>query len=218
MRFAVLVSGEGRNLQALIDACADARIPGRIVGVVSNRPGVRALERAETAGIPHRTISHLDFADRGAFENALGATLDEWAPDVVLLAGFMRVLTANFVRRYEGQLLNVHPSLLPRHPGLRTHQRAIEAGDTDHGASVHFVTEDLDGGPVIIQGRVRVEPQDTPQSLSERVMNIVEVRIYPQVAAWLARGELVLRDGQATWRGHALQAPLQLHDIEDCFR
>lgn len=218
MRFAVLVSGEGRNLQALIDACADARIPGRIVGVVSNRAGVRALERADAAGLPHRAVSHLDFADRGAFEHALVATLDEWAPDFVLLAGFMRVLTADFVRRYPGRLLNVHPSLLPRHPGLHTHRRAIEAGDTEHGATVHFVTEDLDGGPSIIQGRVRVEPQDTQQSLSERVMNTVEIRIYPQVAAWLASGDIVLRKGVVTWRNQALQAPLQLHDIEDCFR
>ncbi|MGQ0699298.1 MAG: phosphoribosylglycinamide formyltransferase [Panacagrimonas sp.] len=218
MRLAVLVSGEGRNLAALIEACASNKIAGQIVGVFSNRADARALERAASTGIACRVVPHLDYPDRAGFDSALSEALDELHPDFVLLAGFMRVLTGDFVRRYRGRLLNIHPSLLPRHPGLHTHRRALEAGDLEHGATVHFVTEELDGGPAIIQGRVRVEAQDTAQSLGERVMQKVEMKIYPQTAAWLARGELRLHEGRVLRRDQALQSPLQLEHLEEDFR
>jgi phosphoribosylglycinamide formyltransferase 1 len=217
-RIAVLVSGQGRNLQALIEACGDGRIPGRIVGVLSNRADAGALERAQAAGIATRAIPHRDYADRTAFDAALGDALEALQPDIVVLAGFMRVLGADFVRRFCGRMLNIHPSLLPRHPGLDTHRRAIEAGDAEHGATVHFVTEALDGGPAIIQGRVSVAPEDTPHLLAERVMNHVEIRIFPQALAWMARGELVLRDGGVILQGRALDAAVGEDALEAGFR
>lgn len=217
-RVAVLVSGQGRNLQALIEACADGRIPARIVGVISNRPEALGLERARTAGIPAQALSHLDYPNREAYDAALSAALDGLQPDIVVLAGFMRVLGDAFVRRYKGRLINIHPSLLPRHPGLHTHRRALEAGDREHGATVHFVTEELDGGPGIIQGRVSVLPEDTADTLSERVMTMVELRIFPQALAWIASGALRLENARVVLRGHTLAAPLQLEDLEDAFQ
>lgn len=217
-RIAVLVSGQGRNLQALIAACADGRIAGRIVLVLGSRADAPALDRARTAGIETRALDHSAFADRERFDDALAAALDAAQTDLVLLAGFMRILGAGFVRHFAGRLLNIHPSLLPRHPGLHTHRRALEAGDAEHGATVHFVTEELDGGPSIIQGRVRVRTEDTEDTLAERVMQDIEVRIYPQALAWIARGDLALREGRVLLRGKPLPAPLQLDDLEAPFR
>lgn len=218
-RIAVLVSGRGRNLDALIQACADGRIRGDLVGVLSNRADAPALALAATAGVPTTVIPHGQFPDRERFDAALADALQALRPDIVVLAGFMRVLTSGFVRGLHGRLINVHPSLLPRHPGLHTHRRALEAGDAEHGATVHFVTEELDGGPCVIQGRVSVQPQDTPELLADRVMNQVEIRILPQTVSWLADRQLRLRgDGRPELGGRVLDLPLQLTDLDEAFR
>lgn len=203
----VLISGSGSNLQALIDAAA-ANGPYRICAVISNRPGVPGLGRAATAGIPTRVVDHTQFADRTSFDSALGEQIAACQPQLVVLAGFMRVLGADFVRRFAGRMLNIHPSLLPAFRGLNTHRRAIEAGATEHGASVHFVTEQLDGGPVVAQARVPVEADDTEARLAARVL-AREHLLLPQVVSWFAAGRLTLRDGQACFDGSPLQAPLQ---------
>lgn len=219
LRIAVLVSGRGRNLDALVEACRDGRIGAHIVGVLSNRADAGALARARAAGLHAAAIPHDAFTDREAFDAALGDALAALAPDIVVLAGFMRVLGAGFVRRFAGRMINIHPSLLPRHPGLHTHRRAIEAGDREHGATVHFVTAELDGGPAVIQGRVSVRPQDTAELLSERVMTDVETRILPQTVAWLADGRLRLRtDGRPEFDGRVLTSPLQLAHLDEAFR
>lgn len=215
---AVLISGQGRNLQALIGACADGRIAARIAVVVSNRADAGGLEKAKQAGLRTAVIPHGDYATREAFDAALIATLEPHAPDIVVLAGFMRVLTPDFVRRYSGRLLNIHPSLLPKHPGLKTHQKVLLAGDHSHGATVHFVTADLDGGPAIIQGEFMVMPQDTEQSLAQRVMQDVELKIYPQAISWMTRGWLALQDGTVKFRGTPLTAPLGLNALEPEFQ
>lgn len=217
-RLVVLISGQGRNLQALIDTCASGQLPARIVGVISNRADAAGLMRAQRAGIATQVLSHRDHPDRATFDRVLGDAVEALRPDVVVLAGFMRILGAAFVVRFAGRMLNIHPSLLPRHPGLDTHRRALEAGDAEHGATVHFVTQALDGGPCIIQGRLTVRPQDTPQTLGDRVMNDLELRIYPQAVKWLLEGRLALRDGQAWWCDRPLQQPLQLDALEDDFR
>lgn len=206
---AVLISGSGSNLQALIDAVADGTLPLEIAVVVSNVPGVRGLERAANAGIPATCVPSRDFPERASFESALDSTLDHYRPDFLLLAGFMRVLTAPFVQRYRGRMLNIHPSLLPRYPGLDTHRRALAAGDRWHGCTVHFVTEELDGGPPIVQGRVPVEPGDDAAKLAARVL-AVEHAIYPCAAALLATGRLELRNGEVRLDGKALREPLKL--------
>lgn len=190
-RLVVLVSGGGSNLQAFIDACAGADYPCTITGVISNRPAAGGLGRAERAGIPGVVVDHTLYPSREDFETALAGAVDAFGADLVILAGFMRVLTAGFVGRYRGRLLNIHPSLLPKYPGLHTHRRAIEAGDTEAGASVHFVTEELDGGPLILQARVPVLPGDSAEALAARVL-LQEHRIYPLAARLLAEGRLRL--------------------------
>ena len=214
-RVVVLISGQGRNLQALMEACADGGIPARIVAVISNKPDAPGLARARGAGIATRVIPHAGYSSREDFDAALAQEIDLHRPDMILLAGFMRVLTDGFVRRYRGRLLNIHPSLLPKYPGLNTHRRALEAGDREHGATVHFVTEALDGGPAIIQGQFSVLPQDTADSLAQRVMNEIETRIYPLAAAWMARGELNLENDRVLLRGAVLGAPLRLSELPD---
>jgi len=217
-RLAVLISGQGRNLQAILDALADGRIPAVAAGVISNRPEAAGLARARAAQVPAQVVDHTRFADRAAFDAALGDALQAVQPDFVALAGFMRVLGDAFIRRFRGRLVNIHPSLLPKHRGLDTHRRVLEAGDAEHGASVHYVTEQLDGGPVAIQGRFSVRPQDDAQSLAERVMQDIELKIYPQALAWMARGELAYADGGVRFRGRPLAAPLTLADLEAEFR
>lgn len=217
-RIAVLISGQGRNLQAIARACSRGTIAGQIVSVISNRADAPGLKFAADLGIATQVLPHVDYPSREAFDAALAEALEAARPDMILLAGFMRVLTADFVRRYAGRLLNIHPSLLPRHPGLHTHRRALEAGDTEHGATVHFVTEDLDGGPRIIQGGVRVHGDDSPETLSDRVMLEVELKIYPQAVAWMARGELRCERGRAVLRGRRLDHPLGLDDLEEAFQ
>ena len=208
----VLISGGGTNLQALIDAAA-AGEPFAIAGVISNRPGVSGLARAERAGIPTAIIDHTAYDSREAFEAALADGIDRFAPGLLCLAGFMRILTPGFVARYRGRMLNIHPSLLPLYRGLHTHQRAIDAGDGEHGATVHFVTEELDGGPRVIQARVPVHPDDTAEVLAARVL-AQEHRIYPLAVRWFAEGRLRLGPAGAALDGRTLAMPVRLEDVD----
>ena len=217
-RIAVLISGQGRNLQAILDAVAARRIPATVAGVVSNRADAAGLERARAAGVATQVVPHAQFSERPAFDAALLAAVERLRPDIVAMAGFMRVLGDAAVHALTGRLVNIHPSLLPKYRGLHTHRRVLEAGDAEHGASVHFVTEELDGGPVAVQGRFSVRPQDNEQTLADRVMREVEVKIYPQALAWMAKGELRYADGAALFRGARLAAPLTLADLEPPFQ
>ncbi|WP_165674207.1 phosphoribosylglycinamide formyltransferase [Metapseudomonas otitidis] len=199
----VLISGSGSNLQALIDSTTSAGHPARIRAVISNRADAYGLERARQAGIKTRVLDHREFDGREAFDQALAALIDSFSPQLVVLAGFMRILTPGFVRHYTGRLLNIHPSLLPRHKGLHTHQRALEAGDAEHGCSVHFVTEELDGGPLVVQAVIPVESGDSPDTLAQRV-HAEEHRIYPLAVRWFAEGRLRLGENGALLDGQAL--------------
>lgn len=217
-RVAVLISGEGRNLQALIDAVSRGAVDADLVGVLSNRQQAPGLQRATAAGLPTAVIDHGAYADRGSFDAAVMTQLDQWQPDWVLLAGFMRILTPAFTERYRGRLLNIHPSLLPRYPGLQTHARVLEAGEREHGATVHFVTAALDGGPAVIQGQFTVTPQDDAKGLAERVMQEVELRIYPQALSWCVEGRLRLEAGDQVYFDDApLPQPLTLADVSPEF-
>jgi phosphoribosylglycinamide formyltransferase-1 len=204
---AVLISGSGSNLQALIDA-SDAGGPFRICAVISNRPGVRGLARADAAGVPTRLIDHTAFPDRERFDAALADAIEAFQPGLVVLAGFMRILTEGFVNRFSGRMLNIHPSLLPDFQGLHTHRRALQAGVAEHGASVHFVTAELDGGPVIAQARVPVCPGDTEAVLAARVLER-EHELLPQVVGWFAQGRRSMREGRVWCDDRRLQAPIQ---------
>lgn len=210
-RIAVLISGSGTNLQALIDAQQRGELGGSIVAVVSNRPQAKGLERAERAGIPARLLDHTEFADRESFDQALMELIDQYQPDLIVLAGFMRILTAEFVAHYQGRMMNIHPSLLPKYPGLHTHRRALEAGDSHHGATVHFVTDQLDGGPAIIQARIPIRPDDDEASLMQRVQE-QEHHIYPLAVSWFAKGRLHLKNNRCILDGELL--PAQGHLIE----
>ncbi|HYN77379.1 MAG TPA: phosphoribosylglycinamide formyltransferase [Lamprocystis sp. (in: g-proteobacteria)] len=204
----VLISGGGSNLQALIEA--QSHWPYRIVAVVSNEAAAGGLALARRADIPTEILSHRGFADRSAYDQALAAIIDRHAPGLVVLAGFMRILTPALVARYAGRMLNIHPSLLPKFRGLNTHRQALEAGAADHGASVHFVTAELDGGPVIAQTRVPILPGDDPPTLAARVL-VQEHRLLPRVVGWFAQGRLQLTpDGQVRLDGAILSAPWRL--------
>lgn len=200
----VLISGSGSNLQALIDSQGEDN-PLRIRAVISNRADAYGLTRAQNAGIATQVLDHKAFADREAFDCALIEAIDGFRPDLVVLAGFMRILTPAFVRHYSGRLLNIHPSLLPKHKGLNTHQRALDAQDSEHGCSVHFVSEELDGGPLVIQAVVPVEPGDTAETLALRV-HMQEHRIYPTAVRWFAEGRLRLAAEGALLDGEKLPA------------
>lgn len=188
-RAVVLISGSGSNLQAFLDAAADDACDYTVEAVISNKADAFGLTRAKNAGITTEVLSHRDFSDRESFDEAMIEVIDAYRPDLVILAGFMRILTPGFVRHYSGRLLNIHPSLLPKYQGLHTHQRALDAGDSEHGATVHFVTEELDGGPPIVQAAVAIEPGDTAEALAHRVL-VQEHRIYPLAASWFAQGRL----------------------------
>ncbi|WP_167144980.1 phosphoribosylglycinamide formyltransferase [Pseudomonas sp. OTU750018] len=187
----VLISGSGSNLQALIDSIAHDGNPARIAAVISNRADAYGLERAKQAGISTAVLDHKQFDGREAFDAALVEAIDAFNPQLVVLAGFMRILTPGFVRHYAGRLLNIHPSLLPKYKGLHTHQRALEAGDSEHGCSVHFVSEELDGGPLVVQAVVPVQSDDSSTSLAQRVHEQEHV-IYPLAVRWFAEGRLQL--------------------------
>lgn len=193
-RTVILISGSGSNLQAFIDTLHPDQ--AYIVAVIANRNDAYGLKRAAQAGIPTAVLSHRDFTDRACYDQALAELIDSYQPELVILAGFMRILTAGFVSRYQGRLLNIHPSLLPKYTGLHTHQRALEAGDAEHGATVHFVTEELDGGPAIMQSHVPVLPGDTAETLAERVRQ-TEHRLYPQATLLFINRRLKLINGQA---------------------
>ena len=185
LRTAVLISGNGSNLQALIDAAAAPDFPAEIVLVISNVPGVRGLARAEAAGIPTRVLPHGNYPSREVYDEAIHAVLEEAQIGLVCLAGFMRVLSTPFTQRRAGRMINIHPSLLPKYKGLHTHARAIEAGEREHGATVHWVTPELDAGEIILQRAIPIEPGDTPETLAERVHR-VEHAIYPEALRQVA--------------------------------
>lgn len=206
----VLISGTGRNLQAMIDAVADGHLAADIRGVVSSRADAFGLIRAARADIPSAVIRPKDHPDRRTYDAALAEAVDRFRPDIVALAGFVRILGSEFVQHYLGRLVNIHPSLLPRYRGLDTHQRVLEAGDGRHGASVHFVTEELDAGPVLLQGSIAVWQDDTPDTLAARLMDRVETRIYPQALDWLAHGRAELIDGQVHLDGRRLEEPIHV--------
>lgn len=191
----ILISGRGSNMEALLRAQAAGELPVKIAAVISNRPDAKGLETAANAGIATRVVDHKQYDSRDAFDTALADCIDTFSPDLVVLAGFMRILTEGFVNRYLGRLLNIHPSLLPSFPGLHTHQRAIDEGIRIHGCTVHFVTPALDHGPVVIQAAVPVLDGDDEAALAARVL-AQEHRVYPQAVRWFAEDRLVLENGK----------------------
>ena len=204
-RLAILISGRGSNLQAFIDACAAGELAAQISIVISNNPDAAGLQRAERAGIPNLCINHRDYASREAFDQALVDALSKHDVDLVILAGFMRILTPVLSEPFLGRMVNIHPSLLPKYPGLKTHQRALESGDREAGATVHFVTQELDGGPPVLQARVQILPEDTPDTLAGRV-NRQEHIIYPIAVRWFLEGRLALADKGATLDSETIPA------------
>ena len=196
----ILISGRGTNLQAIVDEVRAGKLSIDIRAVISNNPEAAGLKQARAAGLHTEVVDHRAYPTRATFEQALAQAIDRHGPKLVALAGFMRILGREFIERYRGRLINIHPSLLPKYPGLGTHARAIAAGETQHGASVHFVTPDVDAGPVILQAAVPVLPDDTSETLAERVLQ-EEHRIYPLAIGWFAEGRLVLRDGRALLDG-----------------
>jgi len=183
----ILISGRGSNMEALLEA----RLPARVAAVISNNPGARGLTTAKSRGIPATVVDHRDFGDRAAFDAALAAEIDRHRPDLVALAGFMRIFTTPFIERYNGRMMNIHPSLLPSFPGLHTHRQALAAGVRIHGCTVHFTAPDVDSGPIIVQAAVPVLPDDTEERLAARVL-AEEHRVYPQAVRWFLEGRLRL--------------------------
>jgi phosphoribosylglycinamide formyltransferase-1 len=209
----ILISGRGSNLQSIIDAMHRDELDIDIKAVISNRPGAAGLDRARDAGIPAITIDHTAFSSRQEFEQALQQGIDQFKPQLVILAGFMRILGKEFVEHYLGRMLNIHPSLLPKYTGLNTHQRVLDNGDNTHGASIHFVTTELDGGPVVIQVEVPVFDGDNADRLASRVLQ-QEHRLYRQAIQWFAENRLQLIDGQVYLDGKKLQQPRILKAVE----
>jgi len=204
---AILISGSGTNLQAFIDAVDGGDLDLDLTVVFSNNPEAFGLQRAERAGIPTSCIQHSDYPDRESFDQAVIAELDRFEPDLLILAGFMRILSKKFVSHYAGKILNIHPALLPLYPGLNTHQRVLDAGDEWHGSTVHFVTEELDAGPRILQGRLAIIPGETAEELATRVQAI-EHQIYPQAASLVGSGRVVFKNGQCWIDGQLSEEPV----------
>ena len=203
----VLISGAGSNLRAIAGQVARGTLPAEIRAVISDRPDAAGLAWAAAQGIPTAALCPRDYPDRASFDQALADTVASYAPGLVVLAGFMRILGDGFVDRFAGRLVNIHPSLLPKHRGLHTHRRALAAGDREHGASVHFVTRELDGGPVVLQVRIPVRDDDDEATLAARVLE-QEHLIYPECIGWFAAGRLRLHDGSVVLDGHRLEAPV----------
>ncbi len=193
-RIVILISGRGSNMEALLEAQVAGALPVTVAAVIANREDAAGLATARARGIAAQCVPHQDFGSREAFDAALAGVIDAFTPDLVVLAGFMRILTPVFVRRYEGRLMNIHPSLLPAFPGLHTHERAIAAGCKVHGATVHFVTPELDHGPIVIQSAVPVLPGDDADRLAARVLATEHV-IYPRAVRWFAQGRLAVDNG-----------------------
>jgi len=191
----ILISGRGSNMEAVVRAANAEQWPARVAAVISNKPDAKGLEFAQAHGIPTAVVANKDFSSRAQFDAALQETIDRYSPDLVVLAGFMRILTPPFVEQYAGRMLNIHPSLLPLFPGLHTHQQALDAGVAEHGVSVHFVTAELDHGPVVAQARVPVLPGDTENTLSARVL-IEEHQLYPRAIRLFIEERLSIVDGQ----------------------
>ncbi len=210
-KLVVLISGNGSNLQSILDACASGRINGSVAAVFSNKASAFGLTRAQQAKVPAHALSAKDFADREAFDRQLMQEIDAYAPDLVVLAGYMRILSSAFVAHYHDRLVNIHPSLLPKYPGLHTHRQALDNGDAEHGTSVHFVTDELDGGPIVLQARVPVFAGDSEDDISARVQH-QEHAIYPLVVSWFVDGRLAMREGKAWLDGKALPAQGYAHD------
>lgn len=193
----VLISGNGSNLQALIDACQQALLCARISAVFSNRAHAYGLIRASQHKIATHQLNPKSYPNHETFDQALAQQIDPYQPDLLVLAGYLRILSPGFVQHYQGKILNIHPSLLPKYPGLNTHRQAISNGDKEHGASVHFVTDKLDGGPIILQAKVPILPNDTEEQLIQRVQRQEHI-IYPQVIRWFVDGRLNMR-GKVAW-------------------
>ena len=204
IKIAVLVSGSGSNLQALIDA----NLSGQIVGVLSNKPEAYALERAQRAGIQTAVIEHKQYPNREAFDDVMHQQLLDWDVDLVILAGFMRILSAKFVQAWEGKMVNIHPSLLPQYKGMHTHQRVLNTGDVFHGCTVHYVTAELDAGQALAQGVLKVSHHDNAETLAHRVHEL-EHLIYPQVVEWICTHAIQHTINGVLYRGQTMQAPVQ---------
>ncbi|WP_313363882.1 phosphoribosylglycinamide formyltransferase [Mixta calida] len=202
-RLVVLISGSGSNLQAILDACGQGRINASVAAVFSNKASAYGLERARRADVPAHALAASDYASREEFDRQLIAGIDAYAPDLVVLAGYMRILSPAFVAHYQDRLMNIHPSLLPKYPGLHTHRQVLENGDEEHGTSVHFVTDELDGGPVVLQAKVPVFADDSEEEVIARVQH-QEHAIYPLVISWFVDGRLAMRDNAAWLDGKRL--------------
>jgi len=207
LRLAILISGRGSNMEAVARACRDGRIDATVDVVISDRDGARGLDIARELGIATQVVAWKSFADRAAFEGALAERIEAHRAEVIVLAGFMRVLSPQFAQAYAGRLINIHPALLPKHRGLHTHERVLAAGDAEHGASVHFATAELDGGPVVLQSRLTVRPKETESELASRVLATEHV-ILPRVLGWMATGRLAWREGRGWLDGKPLETPL----------
>lgn len=207
MPVVILISGRGSNMQAIVECAARDELPIVVRAVISDRAEAGGLATAAALGIPVAVVSPWEFADRVAFDSTLAGLIESYEPGLLVLAGFMRILGPEFIATFRGRALNIHPSLLPKYRGLHTHQRVLAAGDSHHGTSVHFVTEELDGGPVVIQARIPVLPGDSEATLSARVQH-QEHRIFPEAIDWFARGRLVFREGQAWLDGAPLTTPV----------
>lgn len=209
----VLISGRGSNFKAILDAIDAGRLPARVRAVVSSRADAPGLAYARAAGIDTLALDGADYPDREDYDRALQGLIERFEPDLVVLAGYMRILSDDFVRHFRGRLVNIHPSLLPALRGLDTHHRALESGQREHGASVHFVSEELDGGPVILQARVPILADDTPATLAARVLE-QEHRIYVEALCWLAEGRVQLDGERVRLDGQALPEPVQIETVE----
>ena len=203
----ILISGRGSNMLAIANAARAGELNVEVKAVISDQPSAEGLERAAALGIPIRVLKPREFVERAAFDAALGDLVASFEPGLVVLAGYMRILSTSFVRRFAGRMLNIHPSLLPKHRGLKTHERVLAAQEDEHGTSVHFVTDELDGGPVVIQAVIDVTPDDTIDTLSARIHR-QEHSIYPQALQWFATGRLTFREGVAWLDGKALMQPV----------
>jgi len=208
----ILISGSGSNLQAFIDQTANNVLPVNINAVISNKPDAYGLQRATKAQIDTHCVNHRDYSSREQFDRALIEVIDQYQPDIVILAGFMRILTAEFVTHYTNRLVNIHPSLLPKYPGTNTHQRALEAGDSWHGASIHFVVPEVDAGPVILQGKLAINTADTTDSLQQRIHKIEHI-LYPLAVKWFAEKRLTVDASQVLLDGARQTEQLQTFEV-----